>query len=83
MYLRRKLFIQDCQKSKKEQLVKVKRSTAIIDGDKIRKPNLKNEKKRCKDDFKRRIDCRTYQSLQQDLMLKVVGERKERKVVLL
>ncbi|CAK59622.1 unnamed protein product (macronuclear) [Paramecium tetraurelia] len=82
MYKRRKILLSDYAEQKQRQAVRLKRSTAIIIEGKVVKTQEVRRSSENRQQFKSKIDCRNYISVQQDLMLSVVGQKQARKKLL-
>ncbi|CAD8198515.1 unnamed protein product [Paramecium octaurelia] len=82
MYKRRKILLSDYAEQKQRQAVKLKRSTAIIVEGKVVQTQQVRRSSENRQQFKSKIDCRNYISVQQDLMLSVVGQKQARKKLL-
>ncbi|CAD8119378.1 unnamed protein product [Paramecium sonneborni] len=82
MYKRRKILLSDYTEQKQKQAFRLKRSTAIIVEGKVVKTQQARRSSENRQQFKSKIDCRNYISVQQDLMLSVVGQKQARKKLL-
>ncbi|CAD8188879.1 unnamed protein product [Paramecium pentaurelia] len=75
MYKRRKIILFQQAKFKRQKLNKIRRGHAVNEAQKL---NRKNTLALQLDNLKQKFDNRPYQSVQQDLMLQVVGQKQAR-----
>ncbi|KAM3146406.1 hypothetical protein pb186bvf_001375 [Paramecium bursaria] len=84
LYKRRKLILSEQQKVQRQQQRKLRRYRGIVDDSHIlpNPPNMAKRQSQIKREFKDKIDVRPYQSLQQDLLIQLVGQRQARRRLL-
>ncbi|CAD8200951.1 unnamed protein product [Paramecium pentaurelia] len=75
MYKRRKIILFQQAKLKRQKLNKIRRGHAINESQQL---NRKNTIAQQLDNMKQMFDNRPYQSVQQDLMLQIVGQKQAR-----
>ncbi|CAK56960.1 unnamed protein product (macronuclear) [Paramecium tetraurelia] len=75
MYKRRKIILFQQAKLKRQKLNKIRRGHAINENQYL---NRKNTIAQQLDNLKQKFDNRPYQSVQQDLMLQIVGQKQAR-----
>ncbi|CAD8200404.1 unnamed protein product [Paramecium pentaurelia] len=79
MYKRRKILIIEQARIKRQRQSKLKRGSAIND---VHQSNNKRESSQHLQELRFKIDLREYSSVQQDLMLQIVGQKQARNKII-